>query len=121
MKSQRHIDPQALERLRTLGGKELVSKMVELFTSYAESVLQEAAAGLEAGNLEAVHRAAHSLKSSAGNLGALQVQDLAGRVEQLTKKGTQGVTTEMRQLMARLQEAYHSARDRLAKETEERP
>src|SRR5512135_2779222 len=86
MGAEADVDLQALERLRKLGGKELVSKMVMLFTSHAESAIRDAAGGIASGDLDTVRRAAHSLKSSAGNLGALQVQAAADEIEQLTQE-----------------------------------
>lgn len=116
MMAGQDIDVQALQKLRTLGGDGLVSKMAELFISHAESALREAAAGVESGDLESVHRAAHSLKSSAGNLGAQRVQDLADRIDQLSERRSGEIPEEIRRLLAELEAAYASARIRLTEE-----
>jgi len=101
------IDLRALERLRTLGGGELLTNMVHLFISHAEPVLRDAEIALGRGDLEGVRRAAHSLKSSAANLGAYQVQNLAGTIEDLAEHGR---IEEVQPLMAELQKAYLMAK-----------
>jgi HPt (histidine-containing phosphotransfer) domain-containing protein len=75
------IDPAALERLLKLGGTKFALEMVELFGSYGGKKVAEARAAQQAGNLKALAEAAHPLKSSAGNLGAVRVQELAAQVE----------------------------------------
>jgi HPt (histidine-containing phosphotransfer) domain-containing protein len=107
------IDVSALERLRKLGGEVLVSKMVDLFISHAEPAIQEASAGVGSGDLDVVRRAAHSLKSSAGNLGAQHVQRLAERIEQSAEHRN---TAELKELMASLKEAYSEAKAQLRAE-----
>lgn len=107
------IDMQALERLRRLGGNELVSRMSGLFLSHAAPAIREASEGLARGDLDKVGRAAHSLRSSAGNLGAQHVQDLANRIEQLcVEEDAEGIKA----LLIDLERAYLDAKDRLAKE-----
>ncbi len=109
------IDVQSLERLRKLGGNELISKMVTLFTSHAESAIRDAAGGIASGDLEIVRRAAHSLKSSAGNLGALRVQAVADEIEQLAEQKAGNV----RPLLTDLEKAYLRAKARLNEEIQE--
>ena len=108
------IDMQALERLRKIGGEALLSKIVALFVSHAEPAIKESTAGLQIGDLDSVQRAAHSLKSSAGNLGAQQLQNLAGRIEQLAEDQK---AAEIQPLLAELEAVYLRAKARLAEET----
>jgi HPt (histidine-containing phosphotransfer) domain-containing protein len=107
------IDMQALERLRRIGGEALLSKIVTLFVSHAEPAIKQATACLEVGDLDSVQRAAHALKSSAGNLGAQQLQNLAGRIEQLAEDQKAG---EIQPLLADLELAYLRAKARLVRE-----
>jgi len=79
------LDPAALERLRKLGGDKFAGDMVALFLSYGGQKVAEAEAARQAGNLAGVASAAHALKSSAGNVGAVQVQQLAAQAEQSAK------------------------------------
>jgi HPt (histidine-containing phosphotransfer) domain-containing protein len=80
------LDPVALERLRRLGGDGFVLKMTDLFLSYSTQKIEEARQALAAANPAQVARAVHAIKSSAGNVGALEVQDLATRIEQLASQ-----------------------------------
>lgn len=78
------LDEATLERLRQIGaaqGKDLLSKLVGLFEAQTPRQLAEIRRGLEAGDHEAVALTAHSLKSSAGNLGAVQMAQTAGSLE----------------------------------------
>lgn len=77
------IDEQ-LANLRGLGGQQFVCEMIDLFLENAPKQLGAARIGMQAGDLVMVHRAAHSLKSSAGNFGAEALRELAGRIERLT-------------------------------------
>jgi len=83
MNSESCVDTATLEKLRQLGGKEFALHMIDLFLTYVPEKLAEARAGLAAGNLQRVQKAAHPIKSSAGNIGAPVMHDLAERVEQL--------------------------------------
>lgn len=71
------LDRAALERLRRLGGERLLREMVQLFLQLGP----ERMASATSGSLEAAERACHSLKSSAGNLGAHALQAAAGGAE----------------------------------------
>ena len=104
------LDISALERLRKLGGDALLSRMVDLFISHAEPAIEEASAGAASGDFEAVRRAAHSLKSSAGNLGAQHVQRLADTIEQTVEHHN---VAELNELMASLKNAYAEAKTQL--------
>jgi HPt (histidine-containing phosphotransfer) domain-containing protein len=104
------IDPAAVERLRKLGGDELIARMIELFFSYAEPKVALARASLEAGELEAAGRAAHSLKSSAGNLGAQELALVSSDVEAAAMKQD---GTEVLRLLEDLEAAFARAKARL--------
>jgi HPt (histidine-containing phosphotransfer) domain-containing protein len=75
------LDETVLERLRRLGGDALVERMIGLFIANARRRLEAAHAAMRSGALDEVGRAAHSLKSSAGNVGAIRLQHLAGALE----------------------------------------
>ncbi len=80
------LDLSALERLRRLGGDAFTCKMMELFRDYGTAKLGEARQALSAGDLPAVAKALHPLKSSAGNVGANRVQELAAQGETLARQ-----------------------------------
>lgn len=75
------LDPAAIERLLKLGGPKFTLEMIDLFGSYGGKKVAEARSAQQSGNLAALADAAHPLKSSAGNVGAVRVQELAAQVE----------------------------------------
>lgn len=74
-------DPAAIERLLKLGGPKFTVEMIDLFGSYGAKKVAEARSAQNAGKLAALAEAAHPLKSSAGNVGAIRVQELAAQLE----------------------------------------
>jgi HPt (histidine-containing phosphotransfer) domain-containing protein len=111
--SEAIIEADVLEKLRQLGGEELLSEMIALFTSHAESMIAEAVKGYETESFNLVRQAAHSLSSSAGNLGAYQLQSLAGQIERLAESRN---SATLKPLVAKLQDVYSAAKTRLAEE-----
>jgi len=81
------LDPAALARLQRLGNVEFVCKMIDLFREYAGQKISEARAAQVAGNLPGVEKAVHPIKSSAGNVGARRLQELALQTEDFAKAG----------------------------------
>jgi HPt (histidine-containing phosphotransfer) domain-containing protein len=75
------VDPLVLARLRQVGGDELVLQIISFFLRTTPQRLQILHDGVTAGDLEACERAAHALQSSAGNVGARQVQIQAAHIE----------------------------------------
>jgi HPt (histidine-containing phosphotransfer) domain-containing protein len=80
------LDQVALDRLRRLGGDQLVREMIDLFLEHTPMRIEAALVGGQAGDLGAVERAAHSLGSSAGYLGAMTLKEVAGRLEHLARE-----------------------------------
>ncbi len=82
------IDRSALDRLTEWGGDKLLRQMLRLFLENAPERLQQIEQGLAPGGaLEEAHRGAHSLKSSAGNVGAMSLSEKAAALEASTKQG----------------------------------
>lgn len=106
------LDPTALERLRRLGGEPLAQRMAALFVDLGRERVASARAGIEAGDAEAVERAAHSLKSSAGNVGAATLQEAATRAEEAAEAARAGRSGEvpLAELVARMADAFEAAR-----------
>ena len=103
----RVLDPEAIARLRRLGGDALAGKMAALFLDLAPPRLAAARVGLEAGDLDAVRRAAHSLKSSSGNVGAYAMVEAAGRLEDDAERGAPAA--ELEALLSALTAAWDAA------------
>ena len=72
-----NIDDKAISALQELGGADFVVQMIDVFLVYVPKVIAEARRGLDRGDLEAVIRMGHSLRSSARNLGAIRMAELA--------------------------------------------
>lgn len=108
-------DTSALDRLRRFGGGKLVGEMIALFLSAAPERVGAARTGHESGDAPAVEMALHSLKSSAAQLGAMQLQRLSERGERLAKAGTlDGVprlVQELEEELARVREWLIKSRD----------
>ena len=100
------IDRAALERLEEWGGPGLSKEIVRLFLEHGPVRMDQIRGAMDGEDLDAPERGAHSLKSSAANVGAQHVQRLAGEVE-LAASGSdlQGV----RDLIPNLEEAYAEA------------
>ena len=81
-------DPASLERLKRFGGGKLLGEMIALFISAAPERIGAARAGLDANDPKATAMALHSLKSSAAQLGAMHMQRLSARGEQLAQAGS---------------------------------
>lgn len=106
------IDAAALQRLRDWGGDRLLNQMVRLFLDNTPERLAQIEGGLaEGGDLEEAHRGAHSLKSSAANVGALTVSAVAARLEIATRERDRG---DAQALRIQLEAAFREARTELA-------
>ena len=86
--------PAALARLHRLGGEALVSRLVELFAENTPRRLQTVAEGCRNGDLNEARRALHSLRSTAGNLGAEELATAAGALELLAERGAAAAVLE---------------------------
>jgi len=76
----------ALDNLKRLGGAKFAAEMIDLFFEYTQTKLTEARQACAAGNAEGVAKAVHPIKSSAGNVGACRVQELAAQIEQTARQ-----------------------------------
>lgn len=97
------IDPQALERLREWGGEKLAAQMVRLFLKNSGARMDQIRKGVEEGDPAEAERGAHSLKSSAANIGAEALRTLATRLESAT---LQGDLEKMKEVLPHLDAAY---------------
>ena len=107
MSESPHLDPVALQRLQKLGGDAFAVKMIDLFVEYAGGKVAAARQAQMAGDMTALHDAVHPIKSSAGNIGARRVQELAVRIEQLAR---QAQREQLPGLVGELEAAYAGAK-----------
>jgi HPt (histidine-containing phosphotransfer) domain-containing protein len=75
------FDAQPMAMLRRVGTEALAKKMIDLFLTSAPARVAAIHEGNATGDLEIARAAAHSLKSSAGQLGAVALQDLCRQIE----------------------------------------
>lgn len=100
----------ALVRLRSLGGEAVVQRIFTIVLDQVPQRLALAEAGLDSGNLEAIRQAAHSLRSSAGNVGATRLQEFARELEENLVAGK---NEEAAPGLGRLIAEWHLVREQL--------
>ena len=87
MEGPSRIEPEALKRLEEWGGPALVSKMIALFLEHSPERMDRVRAGVARSLPEEIERGAHSLKSSAANLGGTELRELLAVVEGHGERG----------------------------------
>lgn len=102
------IDRGVLDRLLdSFGGDlEFLGEMLDTFYEDSPRQLEAARTGLEAGDAEAVRRAAHSLKSNCANFGAVSLSVKCRELEMLAKTGSLDGGEE---LLAQISRGYTGA------------
>lgn len=80
------LNQTTIENLKALGGDELLHELIDLFLEHSPGLLSNISNGQSTSDWDQVSRAAHSLKSSAGNIGAFQLQAVASNIEQAANK-----------------------------------
>ncbi|MCW5549844.1 MAG: Hpt domain-containing protein, partial [Opitutaceae bacterium] len=83
------IDPQALDNLRALNpgdNDEFLRELIGIFLEDTPKRLTELDTSLTAGDAGTFTRAAHSIKGSAANLGAMQLRTAAEKLEHHSRK-----------------------------------
>jgi len=105
------IDPAALERLKEWGGDKLAGQMVRLFLKNSGGRMEQIRTGVNGEDLDQAERGAHSLKSSAANVGAEMLRALSTRLESAALDGN---LADARELLPHLERAYESAMRELA-------
>lgn len=81
------LDAAACDRLVRIGGVTLATQMLELFLKHGPERITAAESGYASKDMRAVEHAAHSMKSSAGNIGASRMMNAAAALEALAEAG----------------------------------
>ncbi len=110
MTDSENIDLQALERLKEWGGDKLAGQMVRLFLKNSGTRMDQIRKGATEADADESERGAHSLKSSAANIGAERVRALATQVESASLEND---VERVRRILPDLEAAYSSAIDQL--------
>lgn len=92
------LDGGALDALFERGGAALVVKMIELSTRTMQERMASAREAHDGGDAETLRWAAHSLKSSAGILGATRLREVAAALEAAAPHGGEECTRLLGQL-----------------------
>ncbi len=85
------LDPQALGRIRALhrpGTEDLLAKVVDLYVSNSASLTEAMRLAALSHDIEGIKSAAHALKSSSANIGALAFAELCNEVEAAARQET---------------------------------
>lgn len=77
----------AVDQLRLIGGDELVREMMSTFVRFASAHVPRLREAAEHGDLEGGTTIAHTLKSSARQLGALQLGEVCASAELAARGG----------------------------------
>jgi HPt (histidine-containing phosphotransfer) domain-containing protein len=112
------FDPEALRRLRDLGGEALVAGTLANFADWVAARVAEAEAAARTGDASAVARATHSLRTSAANIGARRL--LAAAVA-LDGAAAAAPSAALPALAGELRAAYDAARDYFRTQDGRRP
>ncbi len=104
------IDPAALKRLEDWGGSSLSKEIVRLFLENGPSRVDQIRGAMDGEDLDEPERGAHSLKSSAANVGAQLLQKVASELE-LAASG--GDLNRVRNLIPNLEQAFAQAAQEL--------
>ncbi|HKQ61676.1 MAG TPA: response regulator [Candidatus Polarisedimenticolaceae bacterium] len=88
------FDRAPLAEIRELpGGDALLAQLVTTFLRNAPGSVRQIREGTRAGDVDAVHRAAHTLKSISGTLGARRLSRLCAELQEATMPGASVVPT----------------------------
>lgn len=85
------LDGGRIEELRALGrrtGRDLLGSLATLFRQSSAEHLEELQRAFATLDPDAAQRAAHTLKSSAGNIGATELAELARQIEEAGRAGS---------------------------------
>lgn len=80
------LDPAVIENLRQLtipGEPDVLSEVLNLFLQDVPQRVERLRNAFTAGNIQEVRRVAHSLKGSAGNIGAQSMFEACRRIDEL--------------------------------------
>ncbi|MDH3689841.1 MAG: response regulator [Gammaproteobacteria bacterium] len=84
------LDQAALNNIRALqrvGAPDLLAKVIDIYLSDSEDLLDSLREAIESGDAEDLTRAAHTLKSTSANLGASSLMAVCKEIEAIGRKG----------------------------------
>jgi HPt (histidine-containing phosphotransfer) domain-containing protein len=109
--AQSSINRDLLDGYARRFGAPFVVQMIDLFVTESPARLVAAKHGLAAGDAAAIGAAAHGLKSSAGNLGAITLMNRMAEIELAVREGR--ATSVLAPMVASMAEELGRARESL--------
>jgi HPt (histidine-containing phosphotransfer) domain-containing protein len=103
------LDAVALTRLERIGGPMLARQMAELFLEHGPERIAHAQAAFDAASYQEVADVAHTLKSSAGNVGAQRLVEVTSALDDLIRGNDTVQSAAVRSLIAALRDEYDVA------------
>ena len=103
------LDTSVLGDLYVLGGgdRAFIAELVQLFFEQAPRQLEVARASLDVGDLKAIAKAAHTMKSGSGYLGARRLAELCSQLE---RRAHAGEGAELTRAIEELSAEYDAVR-----------
>jgi signal transduction histidine kinase/DNA-binding NarL/FixJ family response regulator len=104
------IDETVLDEIRRMSGEQapaLINNIVEIYLQQTPNLIDDIQYGARNGDADRVFRAAHALKSSSANIGAVRVSEIAHQVEKL---GRHNRIEHVHSHLNTLLESYEQAR-----------
>lgn len=103
------LDADAIQNLRALGDEmdddSFLKEVVEIYLTDTPKRLVEIHECLASGDQPTLNRAAHSIKGSSSNLGAIKVIDAAKRIEEKSKDSLENLEADIAELESAFAEA----------------
>ncbi|NET46139.1 response regulator [Okeania sp. SIO2B3] len=87
-KDKSMLDITMLESIRNMGGDELLSEIIEDYLNYTPGRLAAIREAINTNDPKALRRAAHTMRSSSGNLGAVTIGNICHQLEKLGRADT---------------------------------
>jgi HPt (histidine-containing phosphotransfer) domain-containing protein len=112
METQALIDPAALEKLSQYGPPGFIEKLVVMFEQNAHKQMEQLHMALDASDGDQAAFAAHAMKSSAGQVGAVEIHRILSRIE---AHGKEGQLDEARRSLAGLDDILPVSIEQLRK------
>jgi HPt (histidine-containing phosphotransfer) domain-containing protein len=106
------LDPHAIAELRDLMGEEF-DALIEAFRSDSQKQVEAIDAAAMRNDAESVRRQAHGLKGACINLGAVDLAELCGRIEDIGRAGDCGTALALLVPLHREFDAVSAALDGL--------
>ena len=92
------LDQSVIDALRQLtppGEPDVLAEVLRLFLQEAPPRIERLRNAWASGNIEELHRAAHSLKGSAGNIGARRMFEVCRRLDEQGRSGDRSGVAEL--------------------------